>query len=632
MIITCGKCDTSYELNESLIKEEGSRVRCKNCSSVFTVYPPRMVESIEPEPDLELDMPLSAGIATGSMKAESLDLTDIEKLLEIQEKSGPAGIEITENEPELSFDSDGEDDSGLIKIKIKGDPEDLNLSDIEKMLEAEDTKSASLKITEEEPELSLDLDAGLDDLMMNADTPDEEADALDLSDIEKILDTKDKKPASLKITEEEPELSLAMETGHEDLLATDEGQDMEMDLGLPDLEKMLEAEGVSDPQGIQLTDEEPELSLETEDDDDFNFSMEDDPERSLELDLEPEETAHTAEKTFGAKEDLDLNLDLDMDLELEMEDSQDTGLEPELETDSPELELDLDSEDFNLEMDLDESLDPETEELTLFESEPEPSQKTKKPENQEAATQALKAEESEFTLDLDDDEEGTEVDTDSEDEGEFFLNTREAVHSDTFAMSSKTHPQNIKKAAPPRTPDAVAPPKKSKAWLYFLLFLLILGGGGFGAITYLNQKGIELPFVASLFGKPGEVTALESSLKYNFHENAEAGTLLVISGNVENKFKHDRSRIQVIGEVLGKDQQIIKSETVFCGNILNTQELANGDLSTLKKRLLNPEGISKSNVNVHPGGQVPFMVVFSDLPDSIKEFRVKVVGSEAAGR
>ena len=39
MIITCGKCNTSYELDESLVKETGTQVRCANCQSVFTAYP-----------------------------------------------------------------------------------------------------------------------------------------------------------------------------------------------------------------------------------------------------------------------------------------------------------------------------------------------------------------------------------------------------------------------------------------------------------------------------------------------------------------------------------------------------------------------------------------------------------------
>ena len=39
MIITCGKCNTSYELDDSLVKATGTQVRCTTCQSVFTAYP-----------------------------------------------------------------------------------------------------------------------------------------------------------------------------------------------------------------------------------------------------------------------------------------------------------------------------------------------------------------------------------------------------------------------------------------------------------------------------------------------------------------------------------------------------------------------------------------------------------------
>ena len=45
MIITCGNCKTSYELDESLVKATGTQVRCTTCQSVFTAYPPAKPET-----------------------------------------------------------------------------------------------------------------------------------------------------------------------------------------------------------------------------------------------------------------------------------------------------------------------------------------------------------------------------------------------------------------------------------------------------------------------------------------------------------------------------------------------------------------------------------------------------------
>jgi predicted Zn finger-like uncharacterized protein len=37
MIVTCNECDSSFNVDDSLIKDDGSKVRCSKCSSVFIV-------------------------------------------------------------------------------------------------------------------------------------------------------------------------------------------------------------------------------------------------------------------------------------------------------------------------------------------------------------------------------------------------------------------------------------------------------------------------------------------------------------------------------------------------------------------------------------------------------------------
>ena len=39
MIVTCNECESSFNVDDSLIKADGSKVRCSKCSSVFVVYP-----------------------------------------------------------------------------------------------------------------------------------------------------------------------------------------------------------------------------------------------------------------------------------------------------------------------------------------------------------------------------------------------------------------------------------------------------------------------------------------------------------------------------------------------------------------------------------------------------------------
>ena len=53
MIITCGNCETSFNLDEKLLKPTGSKVRCSKCKHMFTAYPPPPPEE---EPAVEEDV------------------------------------------------------------------------------------------------------------------------------------------------------------------------------------------------------------------------------------------------------------------------------------------------------------------------------------------------------------------------------------------------------------------------------------------------------------------------------------------------------------------------------------------------------------------------------------------------
>lgn len=61
MIINCEKCASKFNLDESHIKETGSKVRCSVCKSIFTVFPQRPEEDdtdFEQEETVELDSSL----------------------------------------------------------------------------------------------------------------------------------------------------------------------------------------------------------------------------------------------------------------------------------------------------------------------------------------------------------------------------------------------------------------------------------------------------------------------------------------------------------------------------------------------------------------------------------------------
>ncbi|MCK4485152.1 MAG: zinc-ribbon domain-containing protein, partial [Desulfobacterales bacterium] len=97
MIVTCENCNTGFNLDENLIKESGSKVRCSKCHHIFTAYKPVPVE--EPEPALEPEeappeIPESAEAPLASLEAEEApeEALDFDLSEEAEEK--PAEEEI----------------------------------------------------------------------------------------------------------------------------------------------------------------------------------------------------------------------------------------------------------------------------------------------------------------------------------------------------------------------------------------------------------------------------------------------------------------------------------------------------------------------------------------------------------
>ena len=47
MIIECKQCGSKFKLDEGLVREEGSKVRCSVCESVFKAYPKGVVPAVD---------------------------------------------------------------------------------------------------------------------------------------------------------------------------------------------------------------------------------------------------------------------------------------------------------------------------------------------------------------------------------------------------------------------------------------------------------------------------------------------------------------------------------------------------------------------------------------------------------
>jgi pilus assembly protein FimV len=529
MIITCKKCDASFNLDESLLKPTGSKVRCSKCKEVFVAYPPEVSEEIEAPLEKELDVEdqkVTEDLDVDKKETtepDELDFSDMDKLIDEEEPSEEISDEDTED-LDIDLDIEPETEKPKEHIEAKADqeePDELDLSDLENLLDEEEVASeTTVDETFEDLDLKIEPETDVPTEKVPPSAGAEDLDELDLSDLEEILDldepTAEEEPVPDDIvleldTESEPELEKAAEEG--------EAEDIE-EVDLSEIEKMLEVE--------EETEEETEATEEP--------------------------------------------IEKELDLELEVEEAPDDTVLPE---DSSQVEV----------YELDEAEDTADE-----------------PETVEAPA----AEEMEPEFEVGEKEE-------------------EVVEEEPL----------IKEPAP-------VPKKRVSKPLVVLLILVLLAGGSYGTYVLLDYMNIEIPFLKQIpfisdYFKP-KVSDPTGSLKIDtldvnskFLLNVKEGKLFVITGRVKNGYPDVRRFIKINGKLYKKGKVLYQTETAFGGNVLSDIELSNMDLDAIKKRLLNRAGDNKSNMMVKPGGELPFMIVFSNLPEDLEEFSIEVASSTSAG-
>jgi hypothetical protein len=237
-----------------------------------------------------------------------------------------------------------------------------------------------------------------------------------------------------------------------------------------------------------------------------------------------------------------------------------------------------------------------------------------------AVTEEIVSSEKEATDDDADDDDDDDDDDDEEEEGQ----KEETVVA--APVASGTKPSEA------REPMVLV--------LALVVFIAAAVGGylfyGDKAVSFLSEKGIEIPFLSKLkkpaIADAGNLKITTINIDSRFVENSAAGRIFVISGKAQNGYGDSRSLIRITGKLYSKGKQLVNTETVYCGNVMTNQELSTLSPDEIKNRLGNRQGDNNTNMNIKPGEERPFMVVFSKLPENLEEFTLEVADSQAAAQ
>ena len=575
--------------------------------------------------DLDLD-----GLAGEAEATPAGDEEVVEEELSLEEApldEAPAAEEESElHLDEMDLDDEGSGDTlaanfsdeapahgGVEELDLEGKADeapsdDLDLSDLSSLLE-EPVEEAPAEERDD-----LDLELSLDD----GQTAQEESasDDQELEELEFELDAEVEDKPIAKSAEMEPAIEIEAEKDDEEL-------------DLSDIEQMLEGDTILE--GASPADEasvagEPESAA-------ANLADE--------LDLsEIEEAIDSADGEAGAlgpegEEDLDLDLDIsggekepeeaasldELDLDLEMDDS------PKQSDEAGEaLDLDIDLEsDSGLELEIDaHDMEPQgEEELDLSDL--------------DNLVVAEKPGAKSDTIDTGDIELEFEVEEQAE------VVDYEPGKSQTFEAGADLPIEETIVNAPPAAKTAPKPrPKKQKKGtsklLVVVLILLMLGGGGYYAYDlylkdYLEKNNIQIPYLSQYLNpKPKDPAGIANlsvlDINSKFLESNEGGRLFVISGKIRNGYRTNRGDILLAGKLFSKGKVLVKSEQAYAGTIIPDQELKSLPITEIKKRLKKMPGPRDAAAVVKPGQTLPFIIVFSDLPDDLDEFVVEKVSSK----
>ena len=122
----------------------------------------------------------------------------------------------------------------------------------------------------------------------------------------------------------------------------------------------------------------------------------------------------------------------------------------------------------------------------------------------------------------------------------------------------------------------------------------------------------------------------KDNLKHFYRRNEKAGELLIITGRVRNSYPAPRSFIRLRGLLLDQNGNTLADRFIYAGNLISEEDLTTLPKDEIMARLNIKGGQNSQNMNITPGQEVPFMVVFDNVPANRDEYRIIPVGSSQA--
>lgn len=200
-------------------------------------------------------------------------------------------------------------------------------------------------------------------------------------------------------------------------------------------------------------------------------------------------------------------------------------------------------------------------------------------------------------------------------------------------------------------PQAKKQGRGSKIFMTIALIVIVCAAGLYAGSKFTGKDSAFNKILTSLSGrgettdeeKPGTSETSETadntseraeenikdlvihSVRQFYVKNEKIGQLFVIDGKVLNSFKTPKGLIKVEATLFDGEGKALAEREQFCGSIATHFQLQVLGRQDLEAALNNKVEILTNNTNILPGSEVPFMVVFINPPDTVREFGVRVV-------